>query len=269
MYRQIQKIGVLILLMAFVATSCSDDPSSLNSDEPPQLPPAESMEVDFSTFENNQKVQGAAALAGENFTQAVVRAIVMKAVVDINLAIPRALLTAASESDAEFNDEGEWVWSYTQNTGQQTYGVRLVASRENGGDVNWQFLVTNSELSIEDRLFFSGTTNADATRGTWTYYNLADETNEAVSEIQWEVSGEEEVDLRLDVVSDRNNNQGDYIDYTFDGTVKNAVYYNAGDDETTELQWDVDTKAGFLIAPDFNNGEQACWDGNFDNSSCS
>lgn len=141
--------------------------------------------------------------------------------------------------------------------------------RAGNDDVNWQFFVTNSELSIEDRLFFDGTTNADGSQGTWTYYDLSNESNESVSEIQWAVTGEEEVSLRLDVVSDRFDNQGDYIDYTFDGTVKNAVYYNAGNDETTELQWNVETKAGYLIAPNFNNGEQACWDENFDNASCS
>lgn len=269
MYRKIQKIGVFILLTAFVVTSCSDDPASLSSDEPPQLPPAESMEMDFSTFESNQKVQGEAALAGENFTQAVVRAIVMKAVVDLNLAIPRALLTAASESEAEFNEEGEWVWSYTRNTGQETYEVRLVASQGGSNEVNWQFYVTNSELSIDNRLFFDGTTNADGTQGTWTYYSLLDETNEAVSEIQWEVAEDENVSLRLDVTSDRFDNEGDYIEYNFDGTVKSAVYYNAGEDQTTELQWNIETRAGYLIAPGFNNGEQACWDANFDDASCS
>lgn len=269
MYRQLLKSSIFLLFLTVIATSCSDDPASLSSDQPPQLPPAESMNVDLSTFEGNQKVQSEAAQSSENFAQAALRALVMKTVVDINLAIPRALLTAASETEAEFNEEGEWVWSYTRNAGQETYEVRLVASQGGNNDVNWQFYVTNSQLSIDNRLFFDGTTNADGSQGTWTYYNLSSESNESVSEIQWEVTGEDQVSLRLDVTSDRFNNQGDYIEYSFDGTVKNAVYYNAGDDQTTELQWNEETKAGYIIAPNYNNGEQACWDANFEDISCS
>lgn len=265
MREQLQKISVLLLIAGLIVTSCNDDPASLNGDEPPQLPPIESMEVDFSTFEDNQQAK---AKANSNFAQAALRALVMKAAIDFNLAIPRALLAAAAESEAEFNDEGEWVWSYTHNAGEDTFEVRLVATRQDNDSVRWQFFVTNSMLEIENKLFFDGTTTADGSQGTWTYYNLSGEGNEPVSNIEWSVTGEEEVSLRLEVVSDRFNNEGDFIEYSFDGTVKHAVYYNAGEDETTELQWNVGTKAGYLIAPNYNNGEQACWDENFEDISC-
>lgn len=262
---QLQKIGILLLLAGFILTSCSDNPASLNPDEPPQLPPTESMTADFSLFDQNQQSK---TLANTNFSQAALRALVMKAVLDLNLAIPRALLEAAAQSEAEFNEEGEWIWSYAHTTGENTYEVRLVASREEGDSVNWQFFVTSSTLGIEDQLFFSGTTGADGSQGTWTYYALQGEENEAVSNIEWSVDGDENVNLRLEVVSDRFNNQGDYIEYAYDGTVKNAVYYNAGEDQTTELNWNVETKAGYLIAPNVNNGEKACWDENFEDVSC-
>lgn len=265
MNRQLQKFSILILLAGFIFTSCSDDPASFSSDEPPQLPPTESMNVDFTMFDENQQPKSS---SNTNFAQAAVRALVMKAVVDLNLAIPRALLDAASESEAEFNEEGEWVWSYSHSSGEDSYEVRLTASRGDGDVVNWQFNVTNTTLGIEDKLFFTGTTEAGGSQGTWTYYALQGETNEAVSTINWSVNGEDDVSLRLEVVSDRFDNQGDYIEYAFDGTVKNAIYFDAGEDQTTELNWDVDTKAGYLIAPNYNNGEKACWDESFDNISC-
>jgi hypothetical protein len=258
-------LGLLLLLVGFALSSCSDNPASLNSDEPPALPPSESMDVDFTIFDGNQQTK---TLANTNFTQAAFRALVMKAVVDLNLAIPRALLEAAAQAEAEFNDEGEWVWSYSHTSGEDSYEVRLVASRGEGDSVSWQFFVTNSTLGVEDRLFFTGITDAGGSQGTWTYYALQDEENEAVSSIEWSVDSEENVSLRLEVISDRFNNQGDYIEYTFDGTVKNAIYYNAGEEQTTELNWNVETKAGYLIAPNYNNGEKACWDENFENVSC-
>lgn len=270
MLRTFRKITCFILLGAFLVTSCNDDPASLQGDNPPEIPPVESMTVDVSTFDNYQQNKEAFGKeSNSNFSQAAIRAFVIKSVVELNLAIPKALLAAASESEAEFNDEGEWVWSYTKNAGNETYEVRLVASQENENEINWQFFVTNSALDINDKLFFSGTTNADGSQGTWTYYSLMSDNEEPVSVTDWTVTEDGNVDLRLEVVSDRFNNQGDYIEYSFDGTVKNVVYYDAGDDAITELQWNIETNAGYIIAPNYNNGDKACWDENFEDTSCS
>lgn len=270
MITYIHRLAFYILIGAFIVTACSDDPASLNSEEPPAIPPVESMTVDVSTFDAYQQNKDALGKqSNTNFTQAAIRAFVIKSVVELNLAIPKALLAAASESDAEFNDDGEWVWSYTKNAGNETYEVRLVASQENENEINWQFFVTNSSLDINDKLFFSGTTNADGSQGTWTYYSLASSSEEPVSVTDWTITEEGNVDLRLEVTSDRFNNQGDYIEYSFDGMIKNIVYYNADEDEITELQWNVETNAGYIIAPNYNNGEKACWDENFENTSCS
>lgn len=263
---RLRNIGLLFLLATFVLASCGDNPASLSSEEPPQLPPIESMQVDFSTFEGTQTAKR--EVANTNFSQAALRALVMKTVVDLNLAIPRALLVAAEGSEAEFNDEGQWEWSYSHTAAENNYEVRLLASAEGSSGVHWEFFVTNSLLDIDNKLLFEGTSSNDGSQGTWTYFNVTGEGNEPVSEIEWSVNGEDEVSLRLEVVSDRYNNLGDFIEYSFDGTVKKAIYFNAGQEETTELQWNVETKAGYLIAPNYNNGERACWDENFEDVVC-
>ncbi|NGP77053.1 hypothetical protein G3570_10445 [Balneolaceae bacterium YR4-1] len=269
MLSTVQKFTLLIVIGAVLVTSCNDDPASLSNEQPPEIPPVESMSMDFSNFDGYQ--QNKEALSKEvntNFAEAAIRAFVIKSVVDLNLAIPKALLAAASESEAEFNEEGEWVWNYTKNAGNQTYEVRLVASQQNENEINWQFFVTNSALNISDKLFFEGTTTAGGTQGTWTYYSLMSSSEEAVSVTNWSVSEEGNVDLRLEVVSDRYNNEGDFIEYSFDGTVKNVVFYNANEDSTTELQWNIETNVGYIIAPNYNNGEKACWNENFENVTC-
>lgn len=83
------------------------------------------------------------------------------------------------------------------------------------------------------------------------------------------VNGENDVELRLEVTSDRNDHQGDYLEYTFDGTLKTAVYYDNSEDEETRLQLNVDSNEGFIIAPDYNNGNKACWNGEFQDVACS
>lgn len=251
-----------------LAVSCTDNPSTIDN-KPPKLPTAESMNMDFSTFQNNQKSASAEFQSTDNFGHAVGAALIMKGIVELNLAIPKALLMAASNADAELNNNEKWEWSYSKTTDNNTFEVRLVASRDGGGAVTWDCYVTNSQLGLDDQLFFSGTTNADGTEGVWTYYNLLNtDAREEVSQTNWTVNGEDDVSLKLEVTSDRNNNSGDYIEYSFDGTLKTGTYYDASSDETTEIQINVDTNVGYFISPNYNEGMQSCWDASFQDIAC-
>ncbi|HKK46064.1 MAG TPA: hypothetical protein VJ964_11125 [Balneolaceae bacterium] len=255
--------------LLFLTVSCTDNPPTIG-DTPPELPPSSSMNMDFSGFQNNQKINNTETQSSNNFGHAVAAAIIMKAVVDANLVIPKILLTAAANSDAQLNDNDKWEWSYSKTADGNTYSVRLVASRDGSGTITWDCYVTNSNLNLNDQLFFSGTTNSDATEGTWTYYNLQNTgSQEEVSQINWTVNGQDNVNLKLQVTSDRNDNKGDYIKYTFDGTLKTATYYDASTDETTEIQINVDTHIGYFISPNYNNGMQSCWDNSFQDTACS
>jgi len=229
------------------------------------------MDMDFSTFDSNSKAKtsGYEQQTVQNFSRAAVTALVMKAVVEANLIIPKTLFAAASASDAELND-GDWEWSYSKNAGGNSYGVRLVASRVNDSTVEWNAYVTNSQLGLEDRLFFSGTSNNEATEGEWTYYSLqSSQAEQEVSRINWSVNGTDDVDLELEILSDHNGYQGDTISYTFDGTVKHATYYDSSDDAAVEIELNVETMAGYIIAPNYNGGDQSCWNGDFQDVACS
>lgn len=259
--------GILCLLLL---TSCNDNPSSF-SDSPPPLPSSQSMEMDFSSFENNkQRAGGAQVQTVENFSRAVGTAVIMKTIVDLNLAVPKVLFAASQETEAKFNEDGQWEWSYSHTAGSKTYDVLLQASRTSENTISWNFYVTNPELSLDNRLLFSGTTNAEGTEGTWNYYSLkSSESKEAVSQIDWKVEGEENVELHLEVVSDRNDYQGDYIEYSYNGTLKTAVYFDSSKNQSTELQINTETNAGYIKTPDYNDGQKACWDEGFQNIACS
>jgi hypothetical protein len=269
MLKQLYKFTALLLVGSFIIMACDNGPTSMDNDEPPQLPPVESMETDFSVFDNNENKIATEKQNNINFAQAAARALLIKSIVDLNLAIPRVLLKAASNAEVEFNEDGEWEWRFTKQAGNSTYEVRLLATRESEDEINWQFFITNSSLGIDNRLFFSGTSNGDGTQGTWTYYDLQSSEEQPVSTIEWTITDEDDISLRLEILSNRFNNEGDVIEYTFDGTVKYLNYLDAGDDEMTEIEWNTETKAGFLIAPNYNNGEKACWDENLQDISCS
>lgn len=258
---------LLFTVTCLLLVSCSDDPSTF-TDDPPELPPVASMDVDMATLTGSTQAKTAATQSGDYYIQAVFRAGIIKKVIDTNLLIPKNLLIAARDTVAQLNDNQQWEWnySYTGNTGD--FGVRLVAERIASSVVNWSFFVTADHLELENHLLITGTTKNEGQEGTWTYNGLRDPENaQHLSEINWSIQ-EEQIDLRLDILSDRLVVAGSYIDFSFDGEQKSLEYYDAGEDRTIYIAWNVDTKAGSIIAPDINNGEEACWDEQQENVSC-
>jgi hypothetical protein len=45
------------------------------------------------------------------------------------------------------------------------------------------------------------------------------------------------------------------------------VYYDASEDTTSDITWFADG-SGSLTVPDYNNGDQACWDTEQRNEAC-
>lgn len=271
--RQNFYLSVLFLAATFLIISCQDSTSSLD-EQPPQLPPSESMNMDFSVFDENTNTTSSNLTADNesysHFFNAAIRAMVMEAIVNTNLTIPKTLLKAAENVEPELTDNGEWTWSYTSDANNNNFEIRLVATSGSDDLVNWQMYVTNSALNIENALFFEGEVTEDGSTGNWTYYALfGEEAGSEVSQTNWSIESEDQVDLRLEVLTDRNGNLGDYIEYSFNSPVKLATYYNADEDQTSEIEWNIETIEGYIIAPNYNNGDQACWNSNFQDIECS
>lgn len=270
--RQYYFLPILLLAATFLLLSCQDSTNSLD-EQPPQLPSAESMNMDFTVFDEDSGTNSTNITADNesysHFFNAAIRAMVMKGIVNTNLAIPKTLLKAAENVEPELTDNGEWTWSYTSGANDNNFEIRLVATSDSDDLVNWQMYVTNSALNIENALFFEGEVTENGSTGNWTYYALlGDEAGKEVSQTTWSIENEDQIDLRLEVLTNRNGNLGDYIDYSFNPPVKQATYYNSGEDQTTEIEWNSETFEGYIIAPNYNNGEQACWNSNFQDIEC-
>jgi hypothetical protein len=227
------------------------------------------MDIDMSTLTENSQSKKITTEDPNYFIQAVFRAGFLKKVLDTHLLIPKNLLEAAEDTVAQLNEEQQWEWSYQYSANTNNFDVRLIAERISSSAVNWSFLVTAEHLDLEDHLVFGGTIHNTGEHGVWTYYGLKDSENEQkLSEIDWDIQGDS-TQIRLEVLADLSVAAGSYVNYSFDGTLKTIEFYNAETDETTIIQWNVNTRAGHIIAPDVNNGEKACWDEEQQNKNCS
>lgn len=252
--------------MLFLISSCSHNPSTINK-KAPTLPPANSLEMDFSTFDHQQNMD---EQTSGNFVQAAATVFDMNTVAELNMMIPKKLLAAANNADAQLNENHQWEWNYIYSAGEDSYSVQLMASHKDGNRVSWNFYVTSSELGLNNQLLISGTSDTNGNEGTWSYHRFENaNSQEKISEINWKVMNEEgQTELRLEVISDRNDKEGDYIEYTAEKNLKTAVYYDNSADETTELQINAENKIGYYISPNYNEGKQSCWNHQLQDIAC-
>lgn len=254
---------ITLFLMAGLFASCSD--SNSNEEITPVIPSAETMTIDLSDFNNNN----AKAKAESNFNAALFRAGIAKLIVDANLIIPKVLVTAAQNNSPETVAEGEYQWRYSAENGDDDFSVLLTAEVDSEDEVEWNFYVTTSATDppLNNFLFFSGEAEYDGTEGNWTYFDAQED--EAVSEIEWDIDNDGSIELEFSVLSDRNGNEGAEIDYEFDGTIKTITYVEGGSGDETTIEFNTETKTGFILSANYNNGVKSCWDENFDNTPCS
>lgn len=257
-----KKSLVTLLTLAVLFISCSEDNDM--EGQPPELPPVESLSIDMSELEQQQ--QPKASIAESNFTTAYFSGVVIAAVLEAYLQLPKILLAAADGNSAAYLGDGEWEWVYSASGPSASYGVKIIAVTSDE-DVEWNFYVSadNGQFSWDDLLLFSGTSTLDGSEGVWNIYNPVN--SEVVTSASWNVT-EESTEVNLTVYDGQQSAPQATIDYTFAGTTKTLVYANLEDDEQTTIEWDTETLAGFIISTNYNNGEKACWDEELNNTAC-
>lgn len=258
------KILVVFFAIGLAFTACSD-PHDQEGD-PPAIPSAESMTVNFEGLNSANKmnsVQQTETHIGVAYFSALAAGIILEA----NFAIPKALLSAAENENAEYLGDGEWQWSYSASGDQGSFSVRLTAQTKRE-EVEWNFYVstTSTQVNWDDVLLFSGTSTYDGNEGTWNIFNPVTETQATSS--SWELS-ESSASITLSVFDSSGAEIISRIVYTSVGTSKTVLIQDLTEDTETTIEWDADTGVGSITSTNYNNGERACWDENFQNAVCS
>lgn len=252
------------MIMAVSLFTYSCDSNNSNGDmNPPELPSVETMSFDFSEMQSSQSK--AKSGSRNNFQAGLYSAAYTKLILDVSLMVPKVLVAAAQNHDPEQISDNEWEWEYATQTDTSNFSVRLTAATSSNSDVTWNFFVTNSETGFDNELLFVGNSDYEATSGTWTYYDV--QTGSEAFTVTWNRAENDET-VTLEIKSDSHENDGDTIAYTFDGTVKTVVFTDSSSGETTTISFNTETHTGFVISPEYNNGEKACWDEDLNDITC-
>src|SRR5699024_11529237 len=92
-----------------------------------------------------RNVTGVQTCALPIFSKASGMTFMLNRIAGDNLDKSFTLYEAADQAEPEFNDDGNWVWSYSRSADGKNYAIKLKASRISGQDVNWNLYVSNPE----------------------------------------------------------------------------------------------------------------------------
>ncbi len=261
--KSFQKPVAILLSIMLIFSSCSDD-DNVNPDNPPELPPVETMEMDFSTFSNQD--EGGRVAEMQHWSQAALVVGVWSTVIGVTLAVPVAAFKASVSQTPEYDAEQElWTWTFDYDFVGRTYSAELTGALVEEG-VEWNMYVSQED-GFQDFLWYSGTMDREATNGRWNV-NLGPNNPVEFLQIDWQREGDGIGSIRYTDINDNSANTGGYIEYgrTEEGGF-NTFYnlYSAKEDRLILIEWSETTGEGRIKI-----GDEAykCWDADFQDVAC-
>lgn len=263
----IKPFFIFVLLLGATFIGCSTATEEFG--EAPELPPLESMSINFDELEAQSKIVASqTAVADSSFLIALVNVSLIKQLYDNSLELPQAILEGAKNVDPEFIGDATWQWTYSSSSEQGIpFSVRLTATLEPQW-ISWNFYVSVAfqQTDWDDVLLFSGTTSYDGTEGTWSLYNPVSEV--VIYSMEWQVLGDSTTILMK--IDPNENEAATYeIVYTFVDGYKTVTFADTENETQTTIRWNVETGAGSIVSPNYNGGVESCWDENRQNTTCS
>jgi hypothetical protein len=244
---------------------------------PPTLPPAESMQMDFSNFNSTSKSSEAAFYnkgVDDTYWQAAVFIVgTWRLIIASTLAIPVASFKVASDQDPAFLGDKKWQWSYSVNAAGVTYKARLTGEIR-ASDVKWEMYVAREGTdAFAEFKWFEGTSKLDGSGGQW----ILSESNllqTPILQIDWTKSGTTIGNVKYTYLKSGSSN-GAYIDHGLTTSSLNAyftIHYfstSLARFSDVNIEWNTTSGNGRIKSSDFLDGEWHCWDtGHLDLATC-
>lgn len=252
-----------LVVVAAALAACGDTTGP--EGQPPQLPDVESLTMDIDHFTQGGTPAQLApqAVAGLNWAAAALSVGVANLAVVVHLAVPVATWKAAT-AQAPVLEDGVWHWRFSATEGGHTYAGDLAGYRD-GDDRVFEMTIGSSALGLEEFLWYRGRAPIGGTTGRWEFYDPSAPSTVSGS-IEW--SHPENDVWILTFAAESGVDAGDELTYRTDAAERTVTFHDASADETVEVHWSGLTYEGWIVAPGYNGGVKACWDGTLANTPC-
>jgi hypothetical protein len=285
-------IWTALIVAAAMLPACSSEDDTgptgpQTTGDAPQLPAMSTMVFDVDFFGSNpsgisqqsietgkpgDELQAAGAANRTNWINAFVRALYVQLIMFDALEEPIGAFALAIHSVPQQQEDGSWLWTYIFVEDGVEYSIFLYGTP---GDtyVDWRMEVSTNDpgFPLDHFVWFSGRAQADDSEGYWQFYDpvfaASTMTGSAATptpgvetiRIDWENPSVTEHRLTILVNGVGHEDEGDYVEFFESSLVGSITHYDAGEDLLSDITYYPDG-SGSLTVPDYNNGEQACWD---------
>lgn len=251
-------VYLLIISLTFFNTSCKKDKAG----EKPELPPEESLFMDFSDFDSrpDQKSKGTTY---NNFVYSYLNVVFWNTVSTASLAVPAIAYGHMLNQNARYLGDNVWEWVDYFTYVQTDYVATLTATRLNNEEFSMEMVIAEESNPEAGFKWFEGIVRYDHTSATWDIYKYDGGSPVKILEVDWTRDYEDDTSsLTYIYVEPGQAETGSSINFGIDPSLDyNAWYTISLSTETIEIQWDRATKAGRVRNPDyFSDNNWHCWD---------
>jgi hypothetical protein len=260
-------LSLILILLVLLVTGCKKDKG-----DPPVLPPAESMTIDFSNFQLQKKgdAKGTENSAWE-FSATV--AGIWRLVINTTLIVPVTSFQLAVNQTPAYLSKNNWQWSYNVTVAGATYKARLTGEIRTT-EVAWKMYVSKEGTgAFAEFLWFEGTSKIDGTGGQW-ILKQSSSAPSALLKIDWTKTASAIGKITYTYVKAGDVLNGSTIEYGLTSNPLNAYYkviYNNGVKTSyVDVEWSTTLKNGRVKSVDYFLGDTNwhCWDTNKGNIIC-
>jgi len=278
--KKLTLISLVITIIVGLFWGCEKE------ENPPVLPPAGTMSIDFSNFITSKK---SAITEGEikgtnigditNWSLAATTAGVWNIILAVNLVIPVASFKLAVDNTPVYLDN-KWEWSYNFNVVGATYKAKLTG-QVISDNVKWEMYISREGVgAFTELLWFEGTSKLDGKSGQW-ILNHSQQFPEPMLQLDWEVVGSSIGNIKYTYIRDKKDDRStdpfknSYIQYGLTTNTLNAFYnvhQNTGVMDVFNdifIEWSSTNHNGHIKAISyFQDNLWHCWNETGDNVTC-
>jgi hypothetical protein len=268
-------LSLIIVSAALIFPGCE------NKGDPPALPPAESMTIDFSYFTTAKK---SAAITYDsrniytdentNWIVAATVAGVWNTILVANLTVPKAAFEKAIDSKPSYLDNKTWEWKYSVTVLGTIYRARLTGQIRTDS-IKWEMYIAMEGIKEHDEFkWFEGTTTLGGNGGQW-ILSQSQAVQVPILKIDWEKTGTDVTGIKYTYINTADVFYGSYIEY---GKLNGSLdaFFNVSFWETNRekfvdvnIKWSTTVFNGQVQAPDyFQDNNWHCWDGDGNDVTC-
>lgn len=254
-------------------TACDKNPTGTDKNEQPTLPPQSSITLDLSAFNQTlPKGQAETTATGLNFITARLTVATINLAVATILSVPTLTFAAAISQQPVLKDDGKFHWIFNVNDGPKTFKADLAGWIDvPASEAVFEMRISTTGVTpqLNNFLWYEGRAKLDNKTGYWEIYDAQRPANAVkVLRIDWQATDQNHATLELTAVESGVPSFGDQVTYNTNGAVRNVTYKDASDNVTVLISWDATTNAGSITAPNYKDGNKACWDSQLNDVVC-